>query len=131
MELPENGYHELDCYFTWMGHDGIARTLVKKDAEIELKDAKKNSEVVNGLRPTAGFPLIVETSEIKSITKEARDYLSIQNRETKISAIAIVRDSIIGNMVANFFIGLNKPAVPTKLFSSEEDAIKWCQQHKN
>lgn len=113
-----------------MGQDGVARTLVKKDAEIQLNDARQNSDVVNSLQEKAGFPLIVETTNIKSITKEARDYLSIQNRETKITAIAIVRKSLIGNMVGNFFIGLNKPSVPTKLFNSEKEALKWCDQHK-
>ncbi|MEZ4922316.1 MAG: hypothetical protein R2780_04020 [Crocinitomicaceae bacterium] len=131
MQPPEEGFHELDCYYTWLGEDGIARTLVRDGAVIGIEDAMLNSRAVNSLRENAVYPLIVDTTKIKSITKEARDYLSIKDRETNVNAIAIVRKSIIGNMVANFFIGLNKPSVPTKLFNSEEEAVEWCKNFKS
>ena len=128
MEVPEGKYHDLDCYWTWMGDDGIARTKVKPGAEIELKHAKENSLAVNNFDSPASYPIIVDTTNIKSITKEARDHFSMRGRSSKVYAIAIIRNSTIGNMVANFFIGLNKPIVPTKLFSSEEEAVLWCQK---
>lgn len=130
MELPEKNYHDLTCYWTWMGDDGIVRTKVKPGSEIELKHAKENSIVVNSFEGYTSYPIIVDTTKIKSMTKEARDYFSLRNRESKVNSIAIIRESVIGNMVANFFIGLNKPAVPVKLFENEKDAIKWCDRYK-
>ena len=127
MDLPANKYHELDCYYTWMGEDGIARTKVKKGAEIKLDDAKANSVVVNQLAE-GSYSIIVDTTEITSITKEARDFFSIQNRKSKINGIAIIQNSILGNMVANFFIGINRPTVPVKLFKKEAEAIEWCKK---
>jgi hypothetical protein len=127
MELPEKGHVETKCYLTWMGSDGIARTQVKSGARIELSDAKENSEIVNGLSNLPEFPLIVDTREVLSITKEARDHFSLRGRSSKICGIAIIRSSSLSNVVANFFIGLNRPVVPVKLFSNERDAIKWCE----
>lgn len=129
MDLPEDSYHELDCYYTWMGRDGIARTKVKPNSEIELHHAKANSEVVNDLAP-GPYPIIVDMSEIKSISKEAREHYAIRNRKSNINAIAIVRNSPIGNVIANFFIGLSKPSVPTRIFNSETDAVRWCRKIK-
>lgn len=128
MELPEKTYHELECYWTWMGNDGIARTMVKPGSEIELRHAQENSFIVNSFDSHDEYPIIVDTTKIKSITKEARDHFSLRDRQSKVNSIAIIRKSVIGNMVANFFIGINKPKVPVKLFEKEEDAIKWCKK---
>ena len=130
MELPEKEYHSVECYWTWLGSDGIVRTKVKPGAEIELKHARENSRVVNSFESQNGFPMIVDTTEIKSISKAARDHFSLRNRDSKVISIAILRDSTIGNMVANFFIGLNKPAVPVKLFDNEKEAVKWSMKFK-
>lgn len=127
MDLPSFEYFDLNCYYTWMGEDGIARSKVKKGADIVLKDAKENSVVVNQLA-VGKYPIIVDTSDISSISKEARDFFSIRNRKSNINGIAILQNSVIGNMVANFFIGINRPTVPVKLFKKEDDAVKWCEQ---
>ena len=113
-----------------MGSDGICRSKVKPGAEIQIEDAKKNSVLVNSFVNPKKYPIIIDTTKIKSISKEARDYYSIRDRDSKVNAIAIIRSSIIGNMVANFFIGLNKPTVPTKLFDREDEAVKWCLKFK-
>lgn len=130
MEIPAKNYQELRCYYTWFGDDGIARTKVKLNSEITIEDAKENAHVVNGLRTKGVFPIIVDTVGIKSMDKEARDFFAIRDRDSKVNSIAIIRDSHIGNMIANFFIGLNKPAVPVKLFNNEQDALVWCQKFK-
>lgn len=127
MQIPSQGYKELRAYITWMGEDGIARTMVKTASEIVLDDAMENSVVVNGLSGPEKFALIVDTREIKSITKEARDYFSLNGRESRVVAFAIVIGSPLSAIIGNFFMGLNKPRVPVKLFTSEESAIKWCK----
>lgn len=131
MDKPAKAYHELSCYYTWMGDDEIARTKVKNGAEISISDAKANSEVVNSFERPSQFPIIVDTTDIKSISKEARDHFSMRNRESRVIGIAIIRQSTLSNMVANFFIGLNKPAVPVRLFKEEKEAIKWCNKIKS
>jgi hypothetical protein len=127
MEVLQNEFTiELEAYYTWMGNDGIARTKVKRDAEVSITDAKKNSEAVNSL-PGERFPLIVDTRQIKSISKEAREYFSMNNRDSCVTAFAIIIDSPISRIIGNFFMSLNKPRVPAKLFNEEASAIKWLK----
>lgn len=127
MIVPISNVIETRTFYTWMGEDGIARTQVKPNAEVNLADAKENSLVVNQLKAEEKFPLIVDTRRIKSISKEARDYFSLRGRESKTFAFAILIDSPLSMIIGNFFMGLNKPRVPVKLFTSEEKAISWCQ----
>lgn len=117
--------HELRCYFTWMGDDGIARTKVKRNAEVVLEDAKENSLVVNSFYIDEKFPLIIDARGVKSITREARNFYTTKGRETNTMAFAILIDTSVSKVVGNFFLGINKPAVPTRLFTSEKEAARW------
>ena len=130
MNRPKKGVTELRAYYTWMGDDGIARTQVKPDSEIVLEDAEENSKAVNGLFGPDLYPLVIDTRKIKSITKEARDFFSMRGRESRVYGLAILVDSPLSKIIGNFFIGLNRPKVPVKLFTKEETAISWCKKIK-
>jgi hypothetical protein len=118
---------ELAAYCTWMGDDGIARTMVKPDADITITDARENSIAVNSLYTGTNFPLLVDPRNIRSISKEAREHFSMNNRDSHVIAFAIIIDSPISKIIGNFFMLLNKPRVPARLFNSEENALKWLK----
>ena len=119
----------LQAYWTWMGDDGIARTKVKPQAEVTIKEATENSIAVNSFYKEKKYPLLIDARNIKSITKEARDHFSIQNRETSITSFAVIIDSPLSRIIGNFFMGLNKPSVPAKLFTNENEAVDWLKQY--
>lgn len=130
MNRPKHGVIELRAYYTWMGEDGVARTQVKEGADVVLEDAKENSIAVNSLVGPTNYSLVIDTRKIKSITKEARDFFSMRGRESRVFAFAILIDSPLSKIIGNFFMGLNKPRVPVKLFTKEEKAIDWCKKLK-
>ncbi len=113
-----------------MGADGIARSEVLPDAEIDIDEAIENSQAVNSLYRGTKYPLLVDITKIKSITKEARAQFSVKNRDTHITAFALLGKSEIGCMVANLFFRLHKPGVPGRMFTEEEDAIEWLNKYK-
>jgi hypothetical protein len=131
MNRPEKGVAETRVYYTWMGDDGVARTQVKKGSEVVLEDARENSRVVNGLEGPERYPLLIDAREIKSITKEARDHFSLRGRESRVTCFAILIDSPLSRIIGNFFMGLNKPRVPTRLFNDEEQALTWCRNFQH
>ncbi|HXB40311.1 MAG TPA: STAS/SEC14 domain-containing protein [Bacteroidia bacterium] len=128
MQAGKNNPVKTTAYTTWMGEDGIARTVVKKNAEVKLKEAVENTEAVFSLFKDKKFPLLIDSRYIKYITKEARDHFSINNRETVIICFGILIDSPLSRVIGNFFMGLNKPSVPAKLFTNEEEALKWLKK---
>ena len=132
MDIPKDTeVANLSCYWTWMGKDGIAHTKVKPLAEVTIKEAEENSDVVNSFidQTKKRYPLLIDSRNIKSMSKEARDYFSVQNRVTSINSFAVVIDSPLSRIIGNFFMGLNKPSVPAKLFTNEEEAIRWLKQY--
>ncbi len=124
MKIPATA-HDLRCYNTWMGDDGIARTKVKLNSEVTVDDARENSKVVNGFYIDEKFPLLIDARGIKSITREARSFFTTNGRDTNTMAFAILIDSSVSRVIGNFFLGINKPAVPTKLFLNENTAVQW------
>ena len=126
MKIPSTA-HELRCYYTWMGTDGIARTKVKENAEVTLEDARANSVLVNSFFVDEKFPILIDSRGIKSISREARSFFTTNGRATNTMGFAILIDSAVSKVVGNFFLGINKPAVPTKLFVDEELALQWLR----
>lgn len=110
-----------------MGEDGICRTKVKPNAEISLEDALENTVVVTSFYKNKKFPIMIDARGIKSMAKEARDHFSTNGRDSKTNAFGIIIKSPISRVVGNFFMGLNKPLVPTKLFENEDKAHEWLK----
>ncbi len=128
MQIPSNAT-ELKGYYTWMGEDGIARTSVKPNMDITLAHAKENTVVVTSFFKGSKFPILIDARPIRSMSREARHHFSAQGRDTKTNAFGIIIGSSISRVLGNFYLGINKPTVPTKLFDNETDAIKWLKHY--
>lgn len=128
MEVPKNAIN-VTGYWTWMGEDGIARTKVKPEIDITLNHALENTEAVTSLYVEKKFPILIDSRGIKSMSRDAREHFSTRGRDSKTNAFGIVIKSPLSRVVGNFFLGLNKPAVPTRLFDNEHDALEWLKQH--
>lgn len=130
MDIPRTAV-EIKGYYTWMGDDGIARTSVKPNVDITLDFAKENTVVVTSFYKNKKFPILIDARGVKSMSYEARKHFSAHGRETKTNAFGIIIGSNISRVLGNFYLGVNKPAVPTKLFDNETEAIKWLTQFVN
>ena len=131
MEPPKATYNQEIVTTTckiWLGNDGIVRAVMFPDIEETLDTAKENIEA--GVRISGGTkrPLLLDMSNIKSMNKEARDYYARgDEREGCESAVALLVRSALSRMIGNFFMGLNKTNLPTRLFTDEDSAMAWLR----
>lgn len=124
-----NSKVQTSVFTTWVDQNGICRTQVKKNSVVDLTEAIENTKAVIKVSNNIIRPLLVDLREIKSISKPARDHFAIRNRVPPISAIAMLVKSPLSRIIGNFFLGINKPSVPTKLFSSEKTALVWLKNN--
>lgn len=129
MQIPKHAI-EAKGYFTWMGDDRIARTCVKPNIDIILDYALENSKIVNSFYIDKKYPLLIDSRNIKSMSREARHHFSVKGRETNTNAFGIIIGSSISRVLGNFYLGINKPTVPTKLFDNEDNAVEWLKQFR-
>ena len=55
----------------------------------------------------------------------ASNFLIVKYREEISCADAYVLKSLAQKIIANFYIRLNKPKIPTNFFTDEDSAIEW------
>lgn len=116
----------------WIDGDNIIRVKVHPDAVVGLEDAEEHIEVGRMLAAGREYTLLLlDISGIRSITREARVHYSRQDqtpgRAVVNRAIAILVSSPLTRVIANFFVGLNRPRTPLRLFTSEERAVAWLR----
>jgi hypothetical protein len=124
---PENAT-EITAFYTWMGNDGICRTKAKPKADIKLKEAQENSVAVSAFYKDKKYPLLIDARDVRYMEREARKHFSTNGRDIKINCFAVMVKSPLSRMIGNFFMGLNKPSIPARLFDDEAEAIKWLNE---
>ncbi len=71
---------------------------------------------------------IVDIREMVFMSRDARTYFAKQDKSSVI-AIAILMKSLFHNALVNLYLDISGPAIPTKAFEKEIDAIDWIR-HK-
>jgi hypothetical protein len=111
----------------WLGEDGIGRVVLKPGVEETLEDVK---EIIKaGLKHTKGVKILAinDIRNAKSITREAREFYAGKETAKLLTAIALLVGSPVSRSLGNFYISVNRPICPTRLFTSEQKAIKWLK----
>jgi SpoIIAA-like len=111
----------------WLGTDGIMRIISLPGTGQTLDDAQELVAAVKHLSAGTSRPLMVDMREMKSQSRDARHYYTGSEAAGTIRAAALVIGSPLSRVIANFAMGFNQIHVPTKLFTSEEDALAWLQ----
>lgn len=116
-----------DVIFSYV--DGIVFGAYTEGSRVDLAFAKyivrKRKEFSNYQE----LPLLIDARYVKSITKEAREYLSTEEGYELISASAIMSDSILSRSIANFLIKFNfqKTPIPVRFFGDKNEALEWLK----
>ena len=92
--------------------------------------AKENVDAQERLRDsieTAKTRVLIDMRAIKSISRDAREYYANERTASIQRATALVIESPVSRVIANFFMGLNRPLTPTRMFTDVDEAIEWLQ----
>jgi hypothetical protein len=111
----------------WVDDSGVLHGREAPGTETSLEDAK---ELVAALRKAAGGvrrPLVMNISESKSVTREARAYLAGDEMAKTTVVIALVVGSALARALGSFFLTFNRPKFGVRLFGSEGEALSWAQ----
>ena len=110
-----------------LGSDGIAR--IRYEAGDIVTEDLAQATIVELKALTSGkrLPVLVDIRNMKSVTRGAR--VIFGNATDAFSALALLAGSPRTQVIANFFIGLSRPKVPTQMFTEEEKALTWLRRH--
>lgn len=107
--------------------EGIIHVRVKIDEEITLEQTKEMIDCIGEIAEGRKYPVLVSSRNYSAPTAEARAFLAKKESNPYASAAAYIVKSLPERIVMNAFLQFNKPARPTRMFTSEKKAIEWLK----
>ena len=111
----------------WRSDDGMIHIKVLAHAKMSLADAKEGNRLAWDLSDGKRRPRFCDYTEIHSQDAECRAYYASQETSKTCLACAILIGSPVSRVIGNFYLGLNRPSTPTRLFTSKPQAIEWLR----
>lgn len=111
----------------FLGEDGIVRMIQVPELDLTLEDAQECVEALLKVRQGKRHPLLIDARRMRSISRDARQYFASDEVSKLSLAFAMIVDTPLSRILANFYMGLNKPQLPSRLFASEAEAVEWLQ----
>jgi hypothetical protein len=108
--------------------DGILFGTYKKGLKMNLEVAK---DIVKArLEFTGGknVPAIIYNQGVVSMDKPARDFLASPDGTKGLKAAAMMLDSAFSSFLGNFYLSVNKPPMPVRIFTNTKAALGWIQK---
>ncbi len=121
---------EGERFKLWIDEHGIVHAHFKHDTE-DLAGAKKGVEEIKQISGGVRHPVLVDIRRIKKISLDARRYYASEDSIGAHLAVALLAGSTMSRMIGNFFLGVNRPKFPVKLFDDESKAIEWLKKVKD
>jgi hypothetical protein len=109
----------------WLRPDGIVQLVWAPQTTVLIEDATAALEAMAKLTGGRRSPLLVYMHDTGSLDRPTRAELT--RRSDLQSAVALIVGTPLTRMMANFFLSVNKPQFPTRLFDNEESAVPWLQ----
>ena len=125
----ENKVIETGSSVIRMGEDGIIHIEYLPGAELALENVKEEEAAAAKLANGKRFPILVDSRNLRSLSKEGRAYIEGEGGAKVSIATAVLITTPIGRIIGNFFMSINRPIYPVKLFTSEDEAIEWLRRY--
>jgi hypothetical protein len=114
-------------YMKMWKDDGILFCAYEKKIVLDLETAKQCVAARISFSEEKPSLVCIDMTGIKSASKAAREYLANEGTQF-IKAGALITDSALTKMLGNIFLSINKPEVPTRMFSDEVAARTWLKK---
>lgn len=118
---------ETDKGRFWYDDRGFVQCEVLPDTDqsYELDDAKAFLAAIARVSGGARTPILADMRGVTSVSRPARLHLSSSAAAAVVTAVALVVESRVSKIIGNFFVTVNAPPFPTRLFVTVEQASAW------
>jgi hypothetical protein len=109
-----------------LSEQGILIVRIRKGARQAPADALENLDVTSALAAGQRRPLLVDITGSPPLDAETRHLYSGQSLAAGFTALGLlVERSALGPMMGNIYLRVARPGIPTRVFTSEDDARHW------
>lgn len=105
--------------------EGILYVNYKENLYLDLSIAKESVLEAKEIAKDRLMPALIDITNVKDSSYEARNYLVSQESYSHISCCALIVKNKVAKIMATIYININKPPKTTKIFYSEDSAKEW------
>ena len=123
--ITAHDFHENRFAKFWIA-DGILFFEYKPSTLIDLKVAQLVVTDRIHFQRERAYPILCDLRGVVSTDKAGRDYLA-QLGSVLATAVGLVIHEKLLLTISTFYLEVNKPSVPTQIFSSEDAALQYLK----
>jgi hypothetical protein len=127
LETFEEKTVELDKVVILSRKDGIIQVIFKEGIELDVDLQDRMLVVYLQLFGNTKRPFLFNAFNDVFITKEARDHSAELEKTYPGIASAVIADNLAYKIIANFYLKVNKPKTPYKVFNDVASAEIWLK----
>lgn len=110
-------------------NDGIVQVNFGENIDIDLKEAVEIVDAIGEITEGKKAPILNVAGKSTSATSAAREYSATPFGLKYTLADAYVVTNLAQKILGNFYVGFNKPLIPTRVFDDVEKATEWLKTH--
>lgn len=133
--IPTNFKEVLETDFACFFLNKRSDTLLVKYRESTKITREVAQEALSVIKPfkDAGsvYAVIDFSAKFLSITPKAKRYFKENVSPHNTRLVGVVVNETTTRIIANFYARFDKPKVPTRVFNSVKDALKWIEEARN
>ncbi len=125
LEITKHADH--NAFSLTVRTDGILQITMKPNVKLNLADGEAMVKLFGELGNKKKFLLLFIAGNDTSVATEARYYASTPEANVYTIASAFVVKNIAQKLLGNAYVTFNKPVTPTRIFTDEDEAVKWLK----
>ena len=120
----------IECGTVYFRDDQVICVDLKEDYTIEIKDLEQIVSSIQKLAIGNKYPVVTVGGKYTSFSYEVLREAADPKHHINTSALAFVIKSPHQRLLANFFVKVITPPIPTKYFEKLEEAVEWLKEQK-
>jgi hypothetical protein len=108
--------------------DGVGQMHFKDEIILDVPGQMEHLDALNKIANGQKIPFVVTAGKHVNITPEARDNAILIEDRSPVAATAVVVQNLAYRLIADFYLKINKPKTPYKVFTDKNAAFEWCMQ---
>ncbi len=122
-EIPVSEIIDNNKFTIFLRHDLIVQVQIKQGHFFDVPDVTLVLEGIKKVSQGKKFPILALYATNIGFSKKAKDIVAAH--ELTVADALVTHDNWPIRVLANFYLKVNKPVRPTRIFGDEETAVAW------
>ena len=108
----------------WLASPVLA-ICIKGPCSIDTTDTDAIFAAFDRLGVVTPTALLADIRTLRGVSLGVRHHMASERAARYLSCVALIADNPLTRTIGNFFMRLNRPPFPVRIFDAEDEALRW------